>query len=756
MSGKQLGLAQKTYLNRDHNGQMSSNYLSHGILLDEKELNFYPAEIYGSGMWYSRMDDDAISSPETPQLLPAPKIIKGQRVSVQGVMDFLAENRIGLYKKMLAAMFLYKSTKKKIIICDSFENIIMWIAALHYALPLEIAKDISFATYEYDPARSHYQICGAASTGTAYNPNGAHFIFDFTRGIFPDIDTSDIFFSMESYQAFHEFIIEKLTYRSADENYLKAFSLYRMLECGLNTLSFRAFRDAMHMANSHAYKSVLAEVHEEIIRNKAFIMSTSDEFALEMLKALPPTKDSTNELIAERVIVNFKSKSATRDSFWDFYKSVKDICTDISPELIKDSNMKTMAAHLTDEQWQWDFLVEICCDYVISHNISVENLSLDYKMGRLIGDIVAARINKNPNLGFVLVTRIIARFAHDWSYLANMAFNLEGVILDAPESEAICNKHWAYVYDMIVSHQSQSRQHVYKLFFSLDRSDQVFELYSVFMNRAANSKVARELFFEQLKIEDKGYIQDYHIGIYEHYYNFLATQNDSTAKRELVRFIADNNITADFVPGLIDMILTEIPIGSLSKDNEKMVNILLDYCRECLPERLILLASGMLIVKASSAFELVNTMNTIKNIAKADVISGVDSKYVNWVAPHMFGCSKSPEELEKCYRLYKHTTETTKDFITVWCKESTRGRELIGMIMFLGFLFAVGDASNRNDTGKIFGKLNKQRLEALNEAVLQKYNGDVKHLFYWSEVYDAAASSSSVFSGISNLFRRKV
>jgi len=768
ISNKTFGLALKTHLSRDHTGKMVSNYLSHGVVVEEKELKFYPAEAYGSGMWNSCMDEADVSSPEIPPLLPEPNIIKGQRVSIESVMDFLTDNRIVIYKKMLASMFLSKTAKKKVIICDDSDNIIMWIAALHYALPLEIAMDVGFATYDHDPVRSHYQICGAVPEGTAYNPKSAHFIFDFTRGIFPNIETRDVFFRVldeglasSNIQRFHRFIIEKLTYRSADENYYKAYALFRLLN-EERPLSLNSFKNAMLMANSHAYKDVLTETFGVILSRRDFILSVDDEYALEIFTALlskSPMLEGVGELIAERVITDFASKEANRDSFLGFYRALGNICearkVSISAELIKDANIKTIAAHLADHQWRWDFFVEIYCDYVVSHKIPVENLSLDHKLGRLIGDIVATRLAADPNLGLVLITRIIVRLSHDWSYLANMALNLEGVILDAPDSEMLCEKHWAYFYDMFVLRQSQNRQHVYDMFLSLDRADQVFDLYAVLMSRAANVKAARELFLKAIEIKDKLFLQEYRIRIYERYYSFPATQRDSAARRELIRLIARDNITADFVPDLIDVVLDEIPIGSLSKDNEKMVNTLLDYCRESLPNRLILLASGMLIGKVSSAYELENTMKTIRHIAKAETISGADSKYINWVAPTMFGCAKTPEELSTCYNLYEHTSETTVGFVEAWARESMRVKELGGMMMFIGFLFIVGDAGNRQEAGIILGKLSKPRLEALNEAVSQKYHGDVKHLFYWSEVYEAATSSSSLLAGIGNLFRRK-
>ena len=66
-------------------------------------------------------------------------------------------------------MLKFHSEKKRLVICDEKENIIKWIAALQYALPMDIAKRVNFTTYDFDPELSSFQICGVVSEGTHYN-----------------------------------------------------------------------------------------------------------------------------------------------------------------------------------------------------------------------------------------------------------------------------------------------------------------------------------------------------------------------------------------------------------------------------------------------------------------------------------------------------------------------------------------------------------------------------------------------------------
>lgn len=63
--------------------------------------------------------------------------------------------------------------RKTVIINDEKENIPYWIAAITYAFPLYLAKEISFSTYVYSPGNESQVILGA-SNNTAYVPMIRH------------------------------------------------------------------------------------------------------------------------------------------------------------------------------------------------------------------------------------------------------------------------------------------------------------------------------------------------------------------------------------------------------------------------------------------------------------------------------------------------------------------------------------------------------------------------------------------------------
>jgi len=780
MPNSVYGVVLKSYLNRDHTGRLTANYISHALIVDE--LKCYPAELYGSGMWQENIDQEDVNNSNVPPLLPVPVITRGRYLSLENVKDFLDDSRVWVFKKMLASLLCFNATGKRVVVCDTPENIIMWISALHYTLPMHIAQEVSFSTYEYDPSRSYCRICGAVPIGTAYNPDENNFTFDLFKNHIPDVEADGSFFdfvcegltiSCADLHDFHNFVCEKLTYDNADSNYINAYALYCMLRDGIETISFDLFKSAMKIANTHAYKDTHVAILEEILQKGDFVLAVNDWYTLEIFATIfsmytlvgASTHDRIISLAAKKIIACFISESTTKGSFLEIYEQLISMCEshDISIPvvLMQDANIKVLAKHLTNAQWQWDFIVEVCCDYVIYQNIPVEYLSLDHKIGRLLGDIVAARLTTDQNQGFILITRIIARFAYDWSYIANVALNLEGIILDTPNNQDLYKKHWAYVYDMFVSRQHYNRKNIVTLFLSHDRTDQAFDIYKMCMTSTDNVKVARELFYEQLEINDKTYLQTYMLPIFKYYYDFLIDKNEFFAKKELMELIARDNINVDFMPELIEDVLLGIPFGAISAQNEKFINNMLDYLRmhkdKGLPKRLILLVSGMLLDQINNSHELKSTIKTIKQLAKSHKIIGVDDSYITWVIPPIFKHCTTLDELRVCYDIYEHTEDITSDFILAcaWEVVKSKDKDFNKVMMLLGFLFVIGNGDHRLAVGNIFRKFSKQRLEAVGEAVEARYKGDVKNLYFWSEVYEAATKPNSLLAGLGSLFLKK-
>ena len=236
-----------TYLGRDYMGSAGrfGNHLSHVIITDENDFTSYPCEYYGGSALRDHMEFDEVNNPNPPAFLPTPVLEKGYTVDVDSVIDFLSiGDRLEVYKNMLFAMLSFEKDKKRVVICDEQENIIMWIAALEYALPLKIALKINFTTYEYDPSLSASQICGVVPSGTRYTDESfrLNHVFDFFQNKYAEFSKDDDFYdfidtafslSFDSIQDFHSFILNGYSYEGADENWYSAYALYSKMADGI-------------------------------------------------------------------------------------------------------------------------------------------------------------------------------------------------------------------------------------------------------------------------------------------------------------------------------------------------------------------------------------------------------------------------------------------------------------------------------------------------------------------------------------------
>lgn len=800
LTDETCAIALNSYLGRDYMGSSGrfGNHLSHAIICDKAEIHNYPCEFYGSGSLRSRMEFDEVNSPDTPPFLPEPDLRIGYSVDIDKVNEFLCTgNRVEVFKKMLAAMIAYKSARKRVVICDSSENIIMWIAALHYALPLEMALNIDFTTYEYDPSLSSAQICGVLPDGTRYSADNAyaHFTFDFFRDIFPEIETQGDFFdfidmgmsiSYESIKDFHVFICNNLTYKDTNEQYYDVYSLYCLFTDGLGSLSLTDFLNAVRISDEYAPEMEKIELAKRLLSEKDFLMETSDEYAIEIIRAILSQIDKmslsdqndTKRLITEKAIAGFISDCIDEKSFIKFYSALEALCSanriSIPNELMKDDNREKLLTTMNNssEQWKWSFIMDVLCDFVTVRQIPPDKLSVDYQIGQLISDIVFARVSADANNGVALISGIITKFSSQWDYLSNMAINIEKILLRSPEFSLIRSDFWKNIYQTIARLQSSNRQNIYRFFLSHDRYEQVFEVFGEFLRLADTVKIARELFFEQFSIQSKQYLNHYSVKIYESYYHFLTARSGAevmTAKKELLRLIIQYGVTSDFFNELTATVLKSIPLAAPDKENKELLLSLLEYYRtqknQNISSRLVLISSGVLFTQMRSVSDLENAINEISRIVDGGFINLLSlsateaEEYIEWVTRPIFNYCQSSEQLLKIYGLFRHTKASSGDFIIICAKEAlkeSRGdKEYSSILVFLEFIFGVGSSADMKEAGKVFSKLSKQKLEDLDMVVITKFKGNRAILPKWAIIRETAATTNPLLNNIGNLFKTK-
>lgn len=278
-NGKYMA-AEVTYLGKDYNkesGRMG-NLLSHMYSFGKDDMKVYPMQMYGSSDFLTSMDMADVDGTNDVDYLPAiSSIDPGDVINIEVVQAFLGDGRIEMFCHLLAAV-LERDDIHKVIIHDTHDNILKWIAAVEYALPLQCAREVSFSSYEHDPMMSEFDIRGAiagVSKGNCedYTVTGQFYVFDGVVKTYPEFDVGSDFFQFGismglaySYEALLEFykFLNAYSYDKADSDIYKGFKLFQMVQSGMAFLKNREFLEAVSFEGTYGDKSSYLEMLDRL------------------------------------------------------------------------------------------------------------------------------------------------------------------------------------------------------------------------------------------------------------------------------------------------------------------------------------------------------------------------------------------------------------------------------------------------------------------------------------------------------------
>lgn len=249
-----------TYLGKDYMGPTGrfGNFLAHHMVLEA--LDAYPAEFFASESFRSSMGFDEVNLETKPPYLDDVELGTGHIISMDTVSMFLREQeRLDVLKRMAACLLAKPRDGKRILINDSGPNIIKWIAALHYVLPLRCAENVSFISYLYNPMESTWDIVGIVEEGTLFPPTQPEYVlFDLINGSVPSVSTDTEFsdflelafsVSPDSLHNFHAFLDKGYpSYRVADNGMYGALAVYQM---SIGIFDPNSLNQALDFLSSH-------------------------------------------------------------------------------------------------------------------------------------------------------------------------------------------------------------------------------------------------------------------------------------------------------------------------------------------------------------------------------------------------------------------------------------------------------------------------------------------------------------------------
>lgn len=796
-------IALNTYLGRDYMGSAGrfGNHLSHVIVFDEKDISNYPAEFYGGGSLRDHMEFEEVNNPNKPDFLPEPILERGFSIDIDNIIEFLSiGDNMEIYKNMLYATLAFESERKRVVICDEPENIIKWIAAIQYAIPLKAALNINFATYDFDPSLSASQICGVIPNGTRYNSESQrlHFVFDMYQNNYAEFEKDEEFyefidtsmsFSYDSLQDFHKFITDGYNYETADENLYAAYRLYMFMTDGISGLSLNELDSALSFAGKYAKPEENKRILDTLFEQRDYLLRADKEYFICVVKYILSQMNQsaisyTSEIktmMVDRVLFEFLNDSNTEQEYGSFYDSINAICAEnnfsIATELMKPDNSKKLFAVMQNdiETWKISFIVRVVSAFVKEQNISVNDLMIDAPLGQTYYGIVKSVYSRNAQNGFFLVTRIIDEFTWDCKYLVNMALNIEGMLFDVPNGNQEVSSLWKYFGQVMLSHHSSDFATAYSILGSYQRYEQIYMLYYLAMTNVSSIDTAKSLFIEHFNafvIKDREYAGKYIDSILKLYYSKLSNSDSDVAyeaKSELFETICKYKIKADFADELVKELIKKIPFESPSKQDTKLIQDAFQYVynelRKPLSSKHLLLVIGMVlegVKNKSGLYDAFEKLERLTSTSKADM-SRVTEKgaenYFEWILPEVCELCVQTSDIETIYNLFEMPSNIASVFFTIsaklYLKYSKDEKDYSVFCEFLRLVFQNSNFQIREDIGKVLCKLNKQKLSDLDEAVKDVFHSDRTALRYWDEIKETAESTNPLFNNLSNLFKKR-
>lgn len=797
-----------TYLGRDYMGSAGrfGNHLSHSIICDYEEFNVYPCELYNSSILRKNMKYEEVNNPNPPQYLLEPILEKGHTINSNNVVKFLRKDEnIKYYKNMVYALLEFSKEKKRIIICDNPENIIMWIAALEYTLPLEIAKKINFTTYEFDPELSSAQICGVVSEGSRYDcfsyiSSKRYFVFDFIKNETSSFKLSHSFFefidaamsfSYGSLIEFNNFIIKDTLYRNIDEEYYNAYTLYELLRDGIADLSQESFTKAIDFADKYTSQHIKNKIVENLLSKAEVISNLDDSYSLNIIKymiklmnSLPDYhQNKVKEVVINKILNIFEDNKVEEKYFTEIYSDIdklaRKIELSIPAELMQDKNRIKLLNIISKgvELWKIYFLIRVISDYVKDKNLKEDELLPENLIGALYLNIIKLIYEtKNNNVNEV-IENILDNFNNNSVYLVNMTLNIEGFLNDLELDDKSKEHLWNYFYKSILNLSDSDINKVNKVLNEYERFEEMFKVYQVRIKNEKNMKRAKEIFkdtFNGWFERNHSYGNLYLIKVIKEYvevYKNNALIDDEVLGygKEILHISYELKIEDEYVDYILEKLIQHIPLERLQKENEKLVEEIVNYqCiirKKAIKGKILLLYIAMELEKIQSPKDFSYVIDKIDKLSyknSAD-LRNIDEKklnlYLEWILSNIVKYNLKSDDFTRLFKLFTMSKKTSEYFIEYCCKNYFKSckenKNYKPLSEFFKFMFENGTYEDKENAGNILCKLSKQKLEDLDKEMKEYYNKDYKAYNDWTQVYDIAKSTNPLLKNISALFRKK-
>lgn len=708
-------------------GTRSGNLLNHSIATSEA-IGFYPAEMFGSAVLRTEMLDSEVNSDKTPDYLPQAEIGPAGVVDGDAIAEWLEEcDGIETLERLIGAFARSRQESKTLVIFDTPSNVIRWIAAIEYCLPVKVARTIGFLNYSENAANAK-----AAIVGTSHEQFKTHtpsYMLASVLPFDPDhcsehplpegpyIDFVDISYSLNA-PALSEFAAFSDRHIVLDETFAldvfdNVYAVYSLMREDVGEWSTSVIRSGLQYAQSKGSPQLNAALVEKIEQHHAELSNIDSNAYLEILEYLIrrwPSLDAAGQQFVEKVAVGnvlgiLQQPDMSETEFQDYFDAITKSCASAGLhifELLMGDESRSML-FASAGQLAFPKLRQLALsltEFVIAGNLSERELEAHSTLGTLYVCLEQCAISQGVEPGINLAQSIVSQAAPSLPHLENLMLTLDlamvtaldhAGIADSQEGLAALDAFWDTFAALVVEyHKERIRPVVDWLTWASEcepsRYPCMVELYERLAPLCQSPRESSDLFeafCQQRALRSPRFMIDAYPHLASRYAASLRSYDDPNAYADL-RKLLESSLSLphklDFVPGLMESVSQSFNLKKTSSPDLRLIAKAREYeyrtGGSALVGRAALIEMAGVLEDAQRLNDPRQAIAQLEGIASSPNLESLDARarkdYLKRIAPAAIQVIRSEDDVHRIICAFGMRDDVLYSFMTELCDVATK------------------------------------------------------------------------------------
>lgn len=791
--GKLYAFTRGAYLGHSTLGR-DENAICHTITAEKEDILLRPAEYIASPSFVTNVDGEAVSTPYGTQYLPAPSLQMGESITVNRVMKFLAQQgNKEIFANLLVAVLSKKESGKRVIICDEVENVPLWIAAVNYALPLDMARNLSFTTYAYDPKLCDTDIVGVLPVNTAFIKDTDYpdfYVFDLLGGSYPEFGREGtgmakyleftekvMLHDYRSAEAFFDFCSSFRDMESPTTALYGAYLYYTVTLDGITAATEDEFVAISLFCNGHGDEGAAILLSELILNKTEAVLKFRPEYLMTLIgyisshvkNASLAVNTKFRLICVDSVAVMLFARDMTSVRFMENYNELCRICKkteiDLTGELMTEERRRNLyiVANIKHLSWITEFLIKLVSEYIHTHKLGAEAVSVGSGVGNFAVDILTEAYNSGR--GGDAAECMLTEFSDTVPYFCE-SYNCVKQAEDKAGCEDIAYEKFCTVSALKLY---QKRTDLFDTLVNDEKEELVYGSFTSMLTVCPEKDLVG--FFAEHNKRYYAAYDEYRDTYFENaaelFYSLVKQKNPGGIKQAeelLFEVLLSNAYVIPSSDSITAGILARIDYKNPDKNDIRQINSLSGYektvVKRELSGKLKTLDFGVFVSRIENRKQYEDSKPALDSMIASGAIDltfvseSDGNKYLDWALEPL--AENAPiEDVGYVYSMFRFATAQSVRFAETYAeitiKRGKNDAEFSQLCTFLRFLYTSMGMEEMQSVADMVRKLNQKRTERLRYDASEAFKADYTLL----EKFEAMMNLQPRKKSILDLFKRK-